>query len=296
MLSPSGVESCTVQAETLPIPDESCPFLPVVRAWGRLCSVHPLLKSFDITDDQITIGRDQTRTICVPNLTVSGFHCRISRQLEETQGNNIYLEDFSTNGTFVNKVKVGKGNHHLLADGDSISLTNPMAPKDPRFPKLLNLLLVTSIRVLFVSLSVCVDPLMYFFRLLLPIHPDQFAGALDDCFSSKYVPQHSLGTGAFGEVRRAIQKSTGREFAVKIVDKKKYWKMLAMFWKVPHPIQSSDALQHRDRASTEKDGDRPAVSPYLAEYAIMSCVSDHPNIVSVEEAFEGDKKCYLVME
>lgn len=55
-------------------------------------------KSFDLEDDDVTIGRSDENVITLNNASVSGFHCSLKRQ-----GFSYLLADLqSTNGTRVN--------------------------------------------------------------------------------------------------------------------------------------------------------------------------------------------------
>lgn len=56
---------------------------------------------------------------------LSRIHCGFKRILDDAVGYQTILEDFSSNGTFVNGVKIGKGKSKLLNHGDVISLTCP---------------------------------------------------------------------------------------------------------------------------------------------------------------------------
>jgi pSer/pThr/pTyr-binding forkhead associated (FHA) protein len=52
--------------------------------------------------------------------TISRNHCKI---VKGTPG--VYLEDYSSNGTFVNGENIGKGRKRILSNGDEISLVSP---------------------------------------------------------------------------------------------------------------------------------------------------------------------------
>lgn len=55
-------------------------------------------KTFDLTDDEISIGRSNENVITLHNSSISGHHCRLTRQ-----GSTYELRDLgSTNGTRVN--------------------------------------------------------------------------------------------------------------------------------------------------------------------------------------------------
>lgn len=63
----------------------------------------------------ITIGRRSTNDVCIPNLSVSGSHARIS-----ISGSGTMIEDLSsTNGTYINGRLISR---QLLNDGDDIVL------------------------------------------------------------------------------------------------------------------------------------------------------------------------------
>jgi len=72
-----------------------------------------------------------------------------------------------------------------------------------------------------------------------------------------------LGTGAFGQVRKGVHKTTGMVRAVKIIDKK---------------LASADELEKLTN-----------------EVTIMKSL-DHPNIVKVHEYYQDSKFFYIVTE
>ena len=58
---------------------------------------------FKLTNDIVTIGRNQESTIFIEEKRLSGLHARITRIGEE-----VTITDLSTNGTYLNDVKIGK--------------------------------------------------------------------------------------------------------------------------------------------------------------------------------------------
>jgi hypothetical protein len=82
----------------------------------------------ELAEDEYTIGRgDNCKikiTLAEVNETilqsVSREHCRIVRTASE-----VYLEDHSSNGTYVNFEKIGKDNKRILKNHDQISLVVP---------------------------------------------------------------------------------------------------------------------------------------------------------------------------
>jgi len=75
--------------------------------------------------DKITsIGRHRTSMVlCRNDPAVSAKHCQITK----CDGfSSMEVEDFSTNGTFVNGSRLGRGIRRRLSHGDVLSLTKPM--------------------------------------------------------------------------------------------------------------------------------------------------------------------------
>jgi serine/threonine protein kinase len=85
---------------------------------------------------------------------------------------------------------------------------------------------------------------------------------MQQAFIEKYELHRVLGTGAFSEVRLGTEHRTGKQFAIKIVDRSK-------------------CKGKEDMIETE--------------VKILTRI-DHPNIVKLYEKFEFDNKLFLVME
>jgi len=75
-----------------------------------------VLKTYEINDPLITIGRLPENTICISHMSISRRHAKIERDA----GNNYILTDLnSLNGTLVNNIKVKKA---TLSHGDKITV------------------------------------------------------------------------------------------------------------------------------------------------------------------------------
>jgi len=80
---------------------------------------------FALTDDETSVGRDASNSICLNELSVSRRHCVIKRGPEITSENDVRPADFefsivdleSYNGTFVGGIPVKE---QILADGDQV--------------------------------------------------------------------------------------------------------------------------------------------------------------------------------
>lgn len=71
--------------------------------------------SLGLSDETVTIGRRRDNSLCLPQLSVSGFHARVI-----SDSGCLILEDLeSTNGTLVNGRKIDR---HFLLHSDEISI------------------------------------------------------------------------------------------------------------------------------------------------------------------------------
>merc|ERR1719359_2120312 len=61
----------------------------------------------------LTVGRKAHCDVVLEDMAISGFHCTVGL----TEEGVITIEDKSTNGTYVNGERVGKGATRTLADG-----------------------------------------------------------------------------------------------------------------------------------------------------------------------------------
>jgi len=80
----------------------------------------------DLTTDKTTIGRKDTNDVRINNNKLSAQHCCIHREAA-----GVFVEDLSSNGTFVNDTKMSKGARLPLIDGDKLWLLHPSKVKDP---------------------------------------------------------------------------------------------------------------------------------------------------------------------
>ena len=77
-----------------------------MEVWGQLVNLNPRDKKrepYYLDGDHILVGRNPGCDVVLEDPKVSSRHCIILRE-----GGEVYLEDTSRNGVFVNGVKVGK--------------------------------------------------------------------------------------------------------------------------------------------------------------------------------------------
>lgn len=228
----------TMETQFWDVEGEGTQASATAAAWGRLLAASAHCTSYDLEKSDYTLGRKATCDIVINDAAISNVHCRISRKPapNSVAGNPddmvVFLEDLSANGTFVNKEKLGRGVTRALKHGDEIRLTSkPAAP--------------------------CY---VYHDR-----HKDE--GEEKGEVYKKYNFIKKLGSGACGEVWLGVNKQTGTQHAIKIIQRKKFSVM----------------------------GSMPSQQNLLAEVDILAQL-DHPNVIRVHEMFDTPEALYIVLE
>jgi serine/threonine protein kinase len=148
----------------------------------------------ELKNGEIKIGRREDLCEIVCNEPqVSSIHCTLYPPPPPTKV-GFMVKDFSSNGTFVNGVKIGEGKTRLLKNMDNLSIVTSKT-KTERF-------------------------MSYIFQdLREEVHTNQNT---DEIFQH-YDIQKELGKGNFSVVYLGINKSTGEACAIKFLNKKKFW-------------------------------------------------------------------------
>ncbi|CAM9231300.1 unnamed protein product, partial [Ectocarpus fasciculatus] len=178
---------------------------------------------------------------------ISSMHCWVYTQDIPVGGGVstiVYIVDQSANGSFVNGRRLGRGVRHALCDGDELSLIKPEERVD-----LVAGVLSTEGAALRKRLGT-ISRLLQQERLL----------------QSHYQIIRPIGEGAHGQVHLAIDRTLGKEWAVKFID-----------------------IQKASLAAGS------AVTTILKEAEIMKNLQ-HKHIVNLEDVFADGTNIYLVME
>lgn len=201
------------------IPSSQKPSHP--RAWGRLVSLVPDYGHVDLVTEELTVGRNRREcTVTFTDLRISARHCRLFRSssdIPKGTSNEIFLEDLSSNGTFLNGKKLGKGKRGQVKNGDEISLVAKRKDTD------------CIISYIFQDLSVDENEVE-------EEHPD---------IAQHYDIRDILGTGSFSVVKLGINRETGEKRAIKIINKKKYWQTNTLD-QVAREIEILKRLKHKN--------------------------------------------------
>ncbi|CAH8583957.1 unnamed protein product [Schistosoma guineensis] len=162
--------------------------------WGRLLPLDSRFPSIDLINDSYTFGRgDDCSFRFVLDMfdgssqftTVSKLHFKIV--LESTSDNPlVFIHDLSSNGTFVNGSKIGRGKKQPLNNNDEISVS------------------LKHLKCFIFSESSSA-------RALYPAE-----------VTDKYTVSKHIGRGAYGEVRLIFDKEYCEKYAMKIVQKKHF--------------------------------------------------------------------------
>ncbi|CAG2053481.1 unnamed protein product [Timema podura] len=148
-----------------------------------------------LVKDVTTCGRASTCDIVITDEeanekvlgTISKKHFRILKKTFTVDGDtryNVFLEDLSSNGTFINKNLVGKGSEVKLHTNDRISISSAN------------------------------------FQVFVFFDGNMLGNlSLPQEIWENYDHSRRLGKGAFAEVFCVFQKKTGKKFAMKVVSK-----------------------------------------------------------------------------
>ncbi|OAP61217.1 hypothetical protein AYL99_03418 [Fonsecaea erecta] len=232
---------------------------------------------------EIVIGRDTGRCEYVLNDPyVSKRHLRIYTVVYENDESCeidtlVYAEDLSQNGTFWNGSLMGKGNGgFLLSDSDVLRLS----------------------RQTYLTFAAIVG--------------GATKGIFDHTqetemrkFRKDYVlTDRLLGAGTFGRVFMAVEQTTRRQVACKVVDLRKLGpRSLSHFGRREEPAPADEvdtiAQKHKIKAWAKQQKRENTLKrklcAYYREVEILSSIS-HPNIVGVEKVYITDNTIYIMQD
>lgn len=163
--------------------------------WGALIPTSPTLSRLDFWrgEPSYTFGRHNSCSYVLRSPKISNVHCTITWRGGEPDGDpaEVLVYDSSTNGTYINGVRIGKGSHRLLEQGNELSFgaAQESSPEHDH---------------------------RYMYR-----HFANPENKLGDFFDS-YQLSSELGRGAFASVRRAVGVKDGQMYAVKIIQQRRF--------------------------------------------------------------------------
>ncbi|KAJ3031899.1 UNVERIFIED_CONTAM: hypothetical protein HDU68_010858 [Siphonaria sp. JEL0065] len=211
--------------------------------WGTLKALAETdtIKTINLTKDKTgyVIGRHSECDIQVDLPQLSKRHCVVFQEVSVSEGGNVasvFIEDLSTNGTFVNFKRIGKGKRHKLQDGDSIQLLHSDKQK-----------------------AGTIAEKFWIFRL----PKKQETNSFDEDFE---LDAH-LGSGNFAQVRLGRHKATSHLHAVKILDKKIFAGNAKIMQNIEQEISILMALNHPCIIKIHQVYNLPKTINIVMEYA-----------------------------
>lgn len=168
--------------------------------------------------DVYTIGKQKVCDIIINDIRINPIHCLIyCDYLNEIL--TMFIMNNSFNGTYVNNslTKLSNGERTELKSGDEIYLT------DPNSDNIISFTFINMRERLFVPKKVEIAPFSTTFQI------DQSNQNIDNIpierrIEDRYVIGDRIGHGMCGQVHICTDKSTMKQYAVKIIDTKKFSK------------------------------------------------------------------------
>ncbi|EMG45361.1 Serine/threonine kinase Rad5-like protein [Candida maltosa Xu316] len=187
------------------------------------------------------IGRSPESDLQLASSTrISSKHFQIWFNISDS---SLWIKDTSTNGTYLNGSRLVKGSNYLLNQGDEIAVGIGVDSDVVKF---------------IVVFSDKFNPAML---------PDSSSVGKDQgIYKDFIIKNETIGQGAFATVKKAVERSTGTSYAVKIINRRK-------------------ALNTggNDMVGVER------------ELSILEKLH-HPNIVELKAFYEDMDNYYIVME
>eukprot|EP00026_Physarum_polycephalum_P002654 Phypoly_transcript_02662.p1 GENE.Phypoly_transcript_02662~~Phypoly_transcript_02662.p1 ORF type:complete len:822 (-),score=149.61 Phypoly_transcript_02662:108-2573(-) len=177
------MESQDSSQETQPeVPQPDLPGRPSRDLLAQLIPLHPTADYVDVMTVPFSFGRLKTSNFVINDKRISATHCILTKKQAQ-----IYIEDKSTNGTYINQRVLGKGKSMKLNTGDIVAFVE----KDGYGT------------FSYVFYDVCAPP------------------STSEKVLKEYAVECVLGNGNFGVVQRVKRVSSGESFAMKVIDKMK---------------------------------------------------------------------------
>jgi serine/threonine protein kinase len=239
------------------------------EAWGRLVPLqkgdHIQVQDLLVGQDEYIIGRGGKKNssarapdIIFPDPRISSNHCRMykveTRSAALRPKTNVFIVDTnSVNGTWVNQIKLQPQKRRQLNQGDEICLA---------------------------SKSRTSAAASYMFQQILPARPTPKKRARPHSpqpdsqptrhIEDDYDIREQIGKGTCGEVWRAIHRETGRHYAVKIIETRRF----------------GFNAKNQSAQSTRQ----------LTDEAQVLSEINHENIIKFEAIFKTEAAIFIVME
>ncbi|KAL4991995.1 kinase-like domain-containing protein [Aspergillus falconensis] len=179
----------------------------------------------------------------------------------------VYAQDISMNGSLWNNYRMRNGrSSFLLSDGDILRLSE-------------------GVYLIYRS-----------FDNAQPTYFDPFQALEMRAFSHEYViTRRKLGSGAYGQVHMAYKKSTGQQFACKIINLLAVKHQLAKEGEVRHDPAFGKNISAKVRDSYVRFQLQGTLEKYHREAKILETLQ-HPNIIGLEKVIVSGNTIYMFQD
>lgn len=163
--------------------------------WGCLLPCSPLCRRVDFQKIKRTylVGRNEEQRpggndIILPGKKISNYHCKIQWDGREERQAAVRVTDTSSNGTFINGIRIGKGRSMLVYEGNEIAFGTSQQQDNPA------------------------EDYRFVYRHMA-------AGTPPTGLHAHYQMHQELGKGSFATVLKAMHREDGEWFAVKVMQR-----------------------------------------------------------------------------
>ncbi|KAJ6538801.1 Pkinase-domain-containing protein [Mycena vulgaris] len=201
-------EDDQVHTQPLTQPDES---QPNDNLWGYLnpCLSRTIARVELYKDNlETTLGRNTANKVVFAGYKISNYHAVIRWNGQYNNDSVVTIEDISSNGTFINGEKIGKGQQRILKDGNEVAFGMSAISKE--------------------------DDGLFDYRF---IFRDLVSGIVKRALYNSYDMSIELGKGSFATVYKALHMSSGEWVAVKVIHETKRQPQ------APQPTTASEAAR-----------------------------------------------------
>ncbi|KAK7677517.1 hypothetical protein QCA50_019523 [Cerrena zonata] len=192
-------QATQIDQATQPLSQDGSPATPPDRElWGFLIPCNQTMARIDFFRKAplVRLGRNGSKDVgnhvVLPGLKISNKHCEIKWDGNDSRKAIITVADYSSNGTFINGEKLGKGRHGVLKEGAEIAFGTAVPQVGEHSS----------------------EDYRYVFRLLAGGPP--LLG-----LHAHYTIIHELGKGAFATVMKGLSKESGTFYAIKMIQSNK---------------------------------------------------------------------------
>ncbi|KAL3469252.1 kinase-like domain-containing protein [Aspergillus californicus] len=223
--------------------------------------------------EEIYVGRDRLRCqYVVKDPYISNEHLWIYTVIFDQDNPGeiaplVYAQDISMNGSSWNGYRMGNGQgSFLLGDGDIIRLAHGI----------------------YLKYNAEDHAQGKSFTIMQSLEMRRFA-------NEYIVTRRKLGSGAYGQVHMAYKRSTGHQFACKIVDLLAVKQRLAKEAETQYEQKFKKAISSNEREEYVKSHLRGKLDQYHREAKILEALQ-HPNIIGLEKVIKSTNTIYMFQD